>query len=62
MHACGLAGGEVVVALHVQEAVEGVEKEFVVEGVVELFGAAGGFAVAEDGVEVQRIFDLRFEI
>ena len=55
VHAGALGGGDVVVALDVEEAVEGVEEEFVVAGVVEFLGAAGGFVDAEDGVEVEGI-------
>jgi hypothetical protein len=55
VHAAGLGGGGVVVTLDVEEGVEGVEEEFVVEGVVEFLGATAGFVEADDGVEVNRV-------
>jgi hypothetical protein len=67
VHAVEVFGGEVVVALDVEEGVEGVEEEFVVYGVMEVVGAAAGFVEADDGVEIEEgagefeICDLRFE-
>jgi hypothetical protein len=51
VHGSGLAGAEVVVALDVEERMEGVEEEFFAGGVAEVGGAAAGFIEAEDGVE-----------
>jgi hypothetical protein len=58
VHAFGLSGSGVVVALDVEEGVEGVEEEFVVEGVVEFFGTAAGFVEADNGVEVDGVLRL----
>ena len=60
VHAFEFFGGGVVVALDVEEGMEGVEEEFVVYGVMEVMGAAAGFVEADDGVEVEGVVSLEF--
>jgi len=52
VHALGLGAGAIVVALDVEEGVEGVEEKLMFHGVAEFLGAAAGFIEADDGVEV----------